>query len=300
MSKILFDEQPVVIPKSLIKAVGMREAAILQQLHYLIRESKHEYEGKKWTYNTYQGWYEHCFDYMSVATIKKAFLKLEKMGLVITTDKFNKMKIDKTKWYSINYEELNKLNSIVDDMVRPSDKNYPSSRPNLSDGADKKDPNDEINFIPAITKETQRNPKNKKNKQKNSAPAELLDESFEQFWNAGLVKINKAKAKQSFKRQFEQSRKHSTVQEFTQMLVKDIRERLRVRQFGFTSLHPTTYLNNQRWEDEIVKSENANQPPKDFRKNQFDDSSGDWAKDLYATRDKNGKVIIVDKTMGGL
>ena len=41
--------------------------------------------------------------------------------------------------------------------------------------------------------------------------------------------------------------------DFADMLVKDVRARLAANQFGITQLHPTTYLNNHRWEDEIIK-----------------------------------------------
>ena len=34
MSKILFDEQPIVVSRELAKLIGLNEAIVLQQVHY--------------------------------------------------------------------------------------------------------------------------------------------------------------------------------------------------------------------------------------------------------------------------
>ena len=75
---------------------------------------------------------------------------------------------------------------------------------------------------------------------------------FEQFWQAGMTKVNKQKSLKSFKSAYEshQAKYPTTLGDFTQMLVDDIRKRLALHQFGFDKLHPTTYLNNWRWLDE--------------------------------------------------
>lgn len=75
---------------------------------------------------------------------------------------------------------------------------------------------------------------------------------FEQFWQAGLVKVNKQKSLKSFKSAYESYHTEypPTLAEFTRMLIDDIRKRLALHQYGFDKLHPTTYLNNSRWLDE--------------------------------------------------
>ena len=75
---------------------------------------------------------------------------------------------------------------------------------------------------------------------------------FEQFWQAGMTKVNKQKSLKSFKSAYESYHAEypTTLEDFTQMLVDDIRKRLALHQFGFDKLHPTTYLNNWRWLDE--------------------------------------------------
>lgn len=105
-----FDTQ--VLRKKLAKEIGLNEAIVLNQLHYWIeknkRSKKNLHDGKYWVYNTYESWQENDFEYWSVETIKRTFAKLEKNGFVISGN-FNKMPMDRTKWYTINYEKLEEL-----------------------------------------------------------------------------------------------------------------------------------------------------------------------------------------------
>lgn len=81
---------------------------------------------------------------------------------------------------------------------------------------------------------------------------EETDCAFEEiFWLAGMVKGGKAKAKSAFRTQFKAWRKESggTPEQFAQFLADDIASR-KGKQFGFDKLHPSTYLNGQRWNDE--------------------------------------------------
>lgn len=77
---------------------------------------------------------------------------------------------------------------------------------------------------------------------------------FDVIWDAGLPKVNKSKAIKSFESAFKkwkQGNPSKTMGDFSMMIANDIKKRLEINQFGFEKLHPTTYLNNQRWEDEI-------------------------------------------------
>lgn len=78
------------------------------------------------------------------------------------------------------------------------------------------------------------------------------DEAFESvFWCAGMVKLGKQKAVAAFRSQFQAWRKESggTPQQFAQMLAEDIASRTG-KQYGFDKLHPTSYLNGKRWQDD--------------------------------------------------
>lgn len=115
-SRVLLDEYPLVVLPTLAKTIGLNEALVLQQIHfYLSSEKVHIYEDKKWVYNSYSKWQKQ-FPFWSVDTIKRIILKLEKEGY-IESKNFNKMKMDRTKWYTINYEKLNA--TLVSDQADP-------------------------------------------------------------------------------------------------------------------------------------------------------------------------------------
>lgn len=71
---------------------------------------------------------------------------------------------------------------------------------------------------------------------------------FELFWSAGMVKSNKKKALSLF---ISLSGKNGGSAAFSQMLRDDVKKRLASGQMGFDALHPTTYLNGERWNDDI-------------------------------------------------
>jgi hypothetical protein len=56
-------------------------------------------------YNTYEGWADNIQVYCA-DSIRVFARELEDLGLVESTDKYNKHKIDRTKWYTINAELL--------------------------------------------------------------------------------------------------------------------------------------------------------------------------------------------------
>ena len=82
---------------------------------------------------------------------------------------------------------------------------------------------------------------------------ESLDWCFEQFWSAGMRKVGRKKAQPLFEKIIKKQFKPDgpTVFDLTNQLVTDIRNRLAAGQLGFAEMHPTTYLNGERWNDEI-------------------------------------------------
>lgn len=109
MSKLLINEQPLVVLPSLAKKIGLNEAIMLQQIHFWLTRKPHEKDGRQWIYNTYAEWATQ-FPFWSESTIKRTIRSLEKKGLIITGN-FNKAKFDKTKWYTIDYDKLEDLSS---------------------------------------------------------------------------------------------------------------------------------------------------------------------------------------------
>lgn len=112
MSKLLINENPIMIQPTLVMKLGLNQAIIIQQVHYWLLKSPHIKDGKRWIYNTYKDWKQQ-FPFWSEKTIMRTFLALEKEGYVVSAN-YNRMKVDKTKWYSIDYD---KLAEMEEDLV---------------------------------------------------------------------------------------------------------------------------------------------------------------------------------------
>ena len=107
MSKLLLQENPVMIIPSLAVKIGLNEAVVLQQTHFWLTISKHVIKGKRWVYNTYLDWQKQL-PFWSVSTIKRTIHSLERQGYLISGN-WNKVILDQTKWYTIDYEKLEEL-----------------------------------------------------------------------------------------------------------------------------------------------------------------------------------------------
>ncbi len=111
MGRLLLDSYPVVILPELACAVGLNEAIVLQQVHYWAdhnrKSGKNFRDGRYWVYNSYSGWKEQ-FPWWSERTIQRTFSKLEERGLIESRN-YNKLKMDRTKWYCINYDKLKEI-----------------------------------------------------------------------------------------------------------------------------------------------------------------------------------------------
>lgn len=106
----------------------LNEAIILNQLNYWLeinkKADKNFIDGKYWVYNSYAEWRENDFPYWSGKTIQRTFTRLENKGIVISAN-YNKMCIDKTKWYSIDFE-------VLEEMIKAYDSNKISEEDKMS------------------------------------------------------------------------------------------------------------------------------------------------------------------------
>ena len=102
MSSLLIHDYPLMVSPKLAARIGLYEAHFLQQIHWLCEKSKNIRDGKAWVYNTYEQWLEH-FPFMEKQQIGRIVRKLEKMGVLVTTDEYNRHGLDNTKWYRVNY-----------------------------------------------------------------------------------------------------------------------------------------------------------------------------------------------------
>ena len=133
IGKLLIDDQPLQVLPSLAEAIGLNEALILQQIHWLLLRSKKEFNGKYWVFNTYEEWQEKHFRFFSISTIRRTINRLEELDLLISTTEFNQMKVDKTKWYTINYEALENLDFTTAKNDSPSAQNEQTNSSNWAE-----------------------------------------------------------------------------------------------------------------------------------------------------------------------
>lgn len=99
------------INPALAKEIGLNESLILLQIEYWISISDNERDGKWWTYQSVRDMQEKSFPFWSISTINRAVNKLIDEGYIIEGN-FNKKKYDKTRWFALNFEKLNELESI--------------------------------------------------------------------------------------------------------------------------------------------------------------------------------------------
>lgn len=91
---------------------SLDEAIVLNQLNYWIERNKDANrnfrDGHYWVYNSYEAWRKQDFPVWSATKIKRIFTSLEGKGIVLSAN-YNKLAIDKTNWYTIDYDKLKKF-----------------------------------------------------------------------------------------------------------------------------------------------------------------------------------------------
>jgi hypothetical protein len=160
-SRLLIDEPPLQVLPTLAELVGLNEAIFLQQLHYWLLRSEHHRDGRFWVYNTYEEWHQQL-KFWSLATIRRIVGNLEQKNLVISTTQYNRQKVDRTKWYTLDYQAIDRLLDSADHVLNlssPSDQDEQMQPLNVSDS------------VPETTAETTA----EKNGHKRPTTAEELD-----------------------------------------------------------------------------------------------------------------------------
>lgn len=226
MSKLLINEPPLQVLPSLAEAIGLNEAIVLQQVHYLMNYAQFTFENKRWLYNTYEQWQSAVFRFWSTRTLQRIFSSLEDLGVIESTTKFNRNIMNKTKWYTINYENVERLSQVLMEerngqyqawaMVKPtiepdvaeewlSEQETPSAlNDNVQTVTTSEETNNYRRRIRAQLKSAQETAAKVatadivKNAQSSSFISSDFDEPFQLFWKAGLVKINEKKVKEAF------------------------------------------------------------------------------------------------------
>ena len=232
MSKLLIDDYPIQVLPTLAKEIGLNEAIVLQQMHYWLNMSKHDYDDKKWIYNSYTKWVLQ-FPFWSESTVKRTIGSLEKQNLLYIGN-YNKAGFDKTKWYSINYEQLNKR------VSRPSGQNDPTMGSKWTD--------DEINLNRPIPKTTTKTTTEiKKHKDQQSSTDDLsISKRFEKIWKDYPKKQGKKPAFSSYKTALKNGATDEEIIEGLERYKKHLQQNT-----WKDAAQGSTWFKQNRWEDEF-------------------------------------------------
>jgi hypothetical protein len=111
-------------------AIGVSEAIVIHRLDYWLGRTKHHFDGQPWIYNTYESWQEQ-FPFWSHRTIQATFRRLECLGIVESSQAYNRSRWDKTKWYTLNYAKLGDLVPQTPTTQAPAD-DVPMTAPSMT------------------------------------------------------------------------------------------------------------------------------------------------------------------------
>lgn len=107
-SSLLVPAQPLVVIPELAALIGLSAAIVLQQIHFWLERATHESrDGHAWIYNNFEEW-QADFPFWKLRHIRRIMKTLIDLRLVRVAQ-VNKSRGDRTNWYSINYDEVEKL-----------------------------------------------------------------------------------------------------------------------------------------------------------------------------------------------
>ena len=92
---------------TLAKSIGVNHALFIQKVHDFICKQGVKVNGSCWYRSSYDKW-DDVFPFWSSRTIKRIVNKLRECGLLVTTSEYNESTFDKTLWYTIDYDELDR------------------------------------------------------------------------------------------------------------------------------------------------------------------------------------------------
>ncbi len=234
-------------------------------------------------------------------TIRRALEVLEQLGLLVVIKRKLSAKQNTSNLYRLNIKKILEPSSVSIKLGGGSNSELGGSNSELGGsnselgggsnselgGGSNSEPRTNNSFEPINELNTPLPPKVENSND--------LENAFDVFWKVYKAKLNKSGALKSFKsayKKYSQKTQKSAPQEFAEMLVCDVQKRLSLGQFGFDKLHPTTYLNNARWEDEYTQ-------PAQFKGGQPANDSyqddGSWAVNSVIVQDDDGKVRVVDR-----
>lgn len=131
MSELLLDEPLVAIQPSLVRRVGILEAAITQQLHYWLRRATREHDGHTWVFKTYSDWANEIG--VTPKACRGALDRLRREGIVVAIQNPEDPH-DRTLWWRIDHEVLHEPPASTELPVG-ADRDDPEGAPSAPPGS---------------------------------------------------------------------------------------------------------------------------------------------------------------------
>lgn len=247
---------------ALAEKIGLNGAIVLQQLHFRSCISKNLRDGHVWVYKTYNDWQKQEFPFWSIPTIQRIIHKLEKEGYLISTDIYNRMHMDKTKWYRINY-------ALFNDLMHQND---PLTSSNECPAAPQNEEASHINLTKAITKEELTNTTKKTNK---TIEMPLDNLSVINYLNEQAHKQHKATAKTTTQLIKARYREGYTLGDFKAVIDTKVNDWLHEPQWQ-KYLRPSTLFSEKNFEKYLEKAKsNQTSPIREIKPFEIDMTRGE-------------------------
>lgn len=117
-SSLLINESPMQLLPSLAGILNEDGALFLQQLHFWLYYSKNVKDGRKWIFNTLDEWNCHFF-WWSKSKLQRIIASLKNFTYedetyhILLVGNFNVNRLNQRKWFTIDYDELRRLEPIA-------------------------------------------------------------------------------------------------------------------------------------------------------------------------------------------
>lgn len=222
MSALLFDEPPLVVQRSAIRALGEHAMAMfVQQVHYRCQSTGIEHAGYHWAVLSNDQWCDACV--LTAKQLKRIVASLTQLGVIVRAQNGH---YDRTAWTRIDYEQLERLVADSPDALVPR-------------GTDEQSPEGPMSSVP-------RGPDDlpvKVEQGVRKGSRATIDNGFDAFWRAYPRKVGKPKAQSAWK---------SVSKDAVAVMIGLARWTVYwiARNEPEFIPHPTTWLNQRRWEDD--------------------------------------------------
>ena len=106
---LLIDDYPLIVLPALAEEIGLNEAIFLQQLNYWsqpkLNQGIVDEQGRRWIYNSVEAWRAQ-FRFFTERTLRRTISNLENLGLILSTLRYKRNPMDRTKSYAICQENI--------------------------------------------------------------------------------------------------------------------------------------------------------------------------------------------------